>query len=210
MTITIAIIVAVMVIATIFVLALVTALVKTITVPTEQIRTALVGFSQGNLRIPVNYTSANELGEMCDAMRKSQTILGGVIEDECYILGEMSKGNFDVKTRNEASYVGALGAILTSIREINYNLSDTLTQIAQSAEQVSAGAEQVSTSAQALAQGATEQASAVEELSATINEISHNAKENAKTSEEVMSSSQTAGQQLQNTVQHMGQMVEAM
>ncbi|MCI8360334.1 MAG: methyl-accepting chemotaxis protein [Clostridiales bacterium] len=204
------IIIAVLVIAVIFVLSLITKLIKTITTPTEEIRAALVGFSQGNLRVPITFTSKNELGEMCDAMRKSQHILGGVIEDECYLLEEMAQGNFNLTSKDKNLYVGALSSILKSIRTINYNLSDTLTQISQSAEQVSAGAEQVSTSAQALAQGATEQASAVEQLSATINEISNNAQENAKSSEEVMVHSQAAGGKIETCSQYMEQMVEAM
>ncbi len=207
---TIVIIAGVLVIAAIFVLLLATKLIKSITGPTEQIRKALVGFSEGDLRVPVDYTSKNELGEMCDAMRRSQHILGGVIDDECYLLEEMARGNFDLASKDKSLYVGSLSSILKSIRTINYNLSDTLSQISQSAEQVSAGAEQVSTSAQALAQGATEQASAVEELSATINEISTNATENAKNSEQVMAHTQSAGKQAEDSAKYMTQMVEAM
>ena len=204
------IIVVVLVIAVVFVLVLVTKLIKTIVVPTEEIRAGLVGFSEGNLRVPISFESKNELGEMCDAMRKSQKILGGVIEDECYLLEEMARGNFNLTSKDRSLYVGALSSILKSIRTINYNLSDTLSQISQSAEQVSAGAEQVSTSAQALAQGATEQASAVEQLSATINEISSSAQENAKNSEQVMAHSQSTGQRMGDCAKYMEQMVESM
>ena len=47
-------------------------------VPTEKVRAALVGFSEGKLDIPVDYESTSELGEMCDALRSSQhTLVGG-------------------------------------------------------------------------------------------------------------------------------------
>ncbi len=184
--------------------------IRSIVEPVEQVRQALVGFSQGNLEIPVQFESNSELGEMCDALRTSQEILGSCIGDICHLLEEMAKGNFDIRTTCEDEYVGALSSVLSSIRDINHNLSDTLNQIAQSADQVASGADQVSTGAQSLAQGATEQASAVEELSATITEISANAQKNAQNSELAKEHSQAAGKQVQVSVAQMEAMVDAM
>ena len=208
--ISIGVILAVMVVATFLVLGTAFKLVKGIMEPTEEVRKALMGFSEGNLDIPVDYESKNELGDMCNALRSSQDTLSTVIEDICYLLGEMAVGNFDVRSRATDKYVGALGAVLESIRKINSNLSDTLAQIDMSAEQVSSGSEQVSTGAQALAQGATEQASAVEELSATITEISNNAKKNAESSELAMRHSLEAGGLVDESSKYMEEMVEAM
>ena len=204
------VILAVMAVATILVLGTAFKLVKGIMEPTEEVRKALMGFSKGELDIPVNYESKNELGDMCNALRSSQDTLSAVIEDICYLLGEMANGNFDVRSRATDKYVGALGAVLESIRKINSNLSDTLAQIDMSAEQVSSGSEQVSTGAQALAQGATEQASAVEELSGTITEISDNAKKNAENGEMAMRQSQEAGSLVSESSKYMEEMVEAM
>ena len=206
----IGIILAAMVIATIVVMRMALIIIKSIVQPVEQVHVALNGFSEGKLDIPVDYHSTSELGEMCDALRTSQHVLIEVIGDECRLLEEMGGGNFDVRTKDEKMYVGALSSILTSVRAINRSLSDALTQINQSAEQVSAGAEQVSTGAQSLAQGATEQASAVEELSATIAEISNNSRKNAENSEEAMRHSQDAGQCLNESSEYMQQMVTAM
>ena len=208
--ISIGVILAVMVVATILVLGTAFKLVKGIMEPTEEVRKALMGFSEGNLDIPVDYESKNELGDMCNALRSSQDTLSTVIEDICYLLGEMAVGNFDVRSRATDKYVGALGAVLESIRKINSNLSDTLAQIDMSAEQVSSGSEQVSTGAQALAQGATEQASAVEELSATITEISNNAKKNSESTELAMRHSLEAGGLVNESSKYMEEMVEAM
>lgn len=204
------VILAVMAVAIILVLGTAFKLVKGIMEPTEEVRKALMGFSKGELDIPVNYESKNELGDMCNALRSSQDTLSAVIEDICYLLGEMANGNFDVRSRATDKYVGALGAVLESIRKINSNLSDTLAQIDMSAEQVSSGSEQVSTGAQALAQGATEQASAVQELSATITEISDNAKKNAENGEMAMRQSQEAGSLVSESSKYMEEMVEAM
>ena len=208
--ISIGVIIAVMVVATVLVLGTAFKLVKGIMEPTEEVRKALMGFSEGKLDIPVNYESKNELGDMCNALRSSQDTLSAVIEDICYLLGEMANGNFDVRSRATDKYVGALSAVLESIRKINHNLSDTLAQIDLSAEQVSSGSEQVSTGAQALAQGATEQASAVEELSATITEISNGAKKNAENGETAMRQSQESGNLVLESAKYMEEMVEAM
>ena len=208
--ISICVILAVMVVATVLVLGTAFKLVKGIMEPTEEVRKALMGFSEGELDIPVDYESKNELGDMCNALRSSQDTLSAVIEDICYLLGEMANGNFDVRSRATDKYVGALSAVLESIRKINHNLSDTLAQIDLSAEQVSSGSEQVSTGAQALAQGATEQASAVEELSATITEISNGAKKNAENGETAMRQSQESGNLVLESAKYMEEMVEAM
>lgn len=208
--ISIGVIIAVMVVATVLVLVTAFKLVKGIMEPTEEVRKALMGFSEGKLDIPVNYESKNELGDMCNALRSSQDTLSAVIEDICYLLGEMANGNFDVRSRATDKYVGALSAVLESIRKINHNLSDTLAQIDLSAEQVSSGSDQVSTGAQSLAQGATEQASAVEELSATISEIANGAKKNAENGETAMRQSQEAGNLVLESAKYMEEMVEAM
>ena len=199
-----------MVIATIVVLRIALIIIKSIVVPAEQVHVALTGFSEGKLDIPVDYHSTSELGDMCDALRTSQHVLSECIGDTCHLLEEMGNGNFDVRTKDEKVYVGALSSILTSVRAINGSLTDALSQINQSAEQVSAGAEQVSTGAQSLAQGATEQASAVEELSATIAEIANNSRQNAQSSEQAMSHATDASGCLNESSDYMQQMVEAM
>lgn len=204
------VIIVVMVIATIVVVTFVLKLIRSIVEPTEQVRKALMGFSEGNFDIPVEFESKNELGDMCTALRTSQSVLQTVVSDECRLLEEMAHGNFDIHSSDTSVYVGALKSVLQSIRTINSNLSDTLAQIDLSAEQVSAGSEQVSTGAQALAQGATEQASAVEELSATIGEISSSSQKNAESSRNAMEYSKTAGGQVEESAKYMEEMVQAM
>ena len=208
--ITMIVIIVVMVIATVAVLAIATKLIRSIVEPTAQVHKALMGFSEGKLDIPVEFESKNELGDMCQALRTSQQVLGGVISDECRLLEEMAHGNFDVHTKDESMYVGALYSVFQSIKTINHNLSDALAQIDLSAEKVAAGSDQVSTGAQALAQGSTEQASAVEELSATISEISTDSENNAKNSEKAMEHAKSAGGQVEESAKYMEEMVEAM
>ena len=205
----IAIIVA-MVIATLVVIRFALVIIKSIVIPVEKVRVALVGFSEGKLDIPVDYESKSELGEMCDALRSSQHTLDGVIKDTCHLLEEMGEGNFNCRTEAEQYYVGELSDMLKSIQIINRSLSDTLAQISLSGEQVSSGSDQVSTGAQALAQGATEQASAVQELSATIAEISSRSQSNAKRSEQAIDHSKNADLRVRESADYMEEMVKAM
>ena len=203
-------IVVAMVIATVVVLRLALIIIKSIVVPTEKVRAALVGFSEGKLDIPVDYESKSELGEMCDALRTSQKVLDSVIKDACRLLEEMGEGNFNCRTDAEQYYVGELSDMLKSIRVINRSLSDTLAQISLSGEQVSSGSDQVSTGAQALAQGATEQAGAVQELSATIAEIPSRSQSNAKRSEDAIDHSKNADLRVRESADYMEEMVKAM
>ena len=185
-------------------------IIKTIIIPVAQVQNALVGFSQGNLDIPVDYQSKNELGVMCDALRSSQATLSGVIQDEAYLLKEMAEGNFDVQIQNTSMYVGALETIIKSIRGINHQLSDALLQIAQGTDQVSAGADQVSTGAQSLAQGATEQASTLQELAATITEISEASQRTDLAAHDAKNSVQAAGAQVEKMNQQVDVLNQAM
>ncbi len=204
------IVVGALVAALIIMMIFITQIIKGIVTPTAQVEKALVGFSEGNLKIPVDYQSQNELGQMCNALRKSQMILGGVIEDECDLLSKMAGGNFNVKSRDTEMYVGDLGAILHALRSIKQKLSSTMIQIRQAAEEVSSGADQVSSGAQALSQGATEQASSVEELAATINDISEQIKANADNAQQASQMANDVGQKIDQSNTQMQEMTAAM
>lgn len=206
MIIIIAVSVAAVVVSIIFALVL----IKSITAPTEEVRKALVGFSEGKLDIPVSFESKNELGEMCQALRNSQNILGDVIGDIDYLLDEMARGNFDIQSKARDKYVGDLGTVLKSIQGINRQLSDTLTQITQSSDQVASGANQVSDGAQSLAQGATEQASSVEELSASLAVTADQVTANAERAKKASELATDSGEVAQATLGDMEQMLTAM
>ena len=207
-TIGIVVIIAVMVVATLVVLLMATKIIRSIAEPSNQVRAALVGFSQGNLGVPVEFSGKNELGEMCDALRTSQKVLHSVIQDISETTGQMAKGNFDVELT--ATFPGDLAPIQQSVNQFVIRMSDTITNISQSASQVSAGSEQVSNSSQSLAQGATEQASAVEELAATINDISTSSKQTAASAEEAQTSVAQAAAQVNASNDYVKQLNVAM
>ncbi len=185
-------------------------LMSTIVPPLTQIKEASQALAKGDFDAHLTYESRDEFGETCTALRDSQATLKAIIEDECMLLGEIAKGNFDIHSNMPEAYVGGLEPLLSSLRQIVLDLSDMLSQINNGAEQVAAGADQVSTGAQALAQGATQQASAVEELSATINEISASAQNNAKSAERAMELSKKSGEHVQESADDIEEMVQAM
>ena len=207
-TIGIVVIIAVMVVATLIVVLMAAKIIRSIAEPSNQVRAALVGFSQGNLGVPVEFSGKNELGEMCDALRTSQKVLHSVIQDISETTGQMAKGNFDVELT--ATFPGDLAPIQQSVNQFVIRMSDTITNISQSASQVSAGSEQVSNSSQSLAQGATEQASAVEELAATINDISTSSKQTAASAEEAQTSVAQAAAQVNASNDYVKQLNVAM
>ena len=183
-------------------------LIRAIVPPLEETRRAMVAMSKGDLRQPVTFVSGNEVGSMCDALRTSQKVLASTVEEISSITTQMADGNFTVEAT--ADYPGDLEAIKTSINELILHMSDTLSNISNSADQVAGGSDQVSNSAQALAQGATEQASSVEELSATITDISENAKRTAASAEQAGESVHEAGNQIATSVEYVKQLNVAM
>ena len=147
-------------------------LIKGLTRPIYELEETAKAISNGNIQNNISYESRDELGVLADSFRKTCEVLSAVIQDLSYLMNEMAKGNFDIRTNAENFYVGDFQPILSSIREMNRNLSSTLYRINEASDQVASGSDQVSSGAQGLSQGATEQASAVEQLAASINDIS--------------------------------------
>lgn len=144
---------------------------KMIVNPLKEVEEAMERIAQGKMQQEFTYESDDEVGLLIENVKKSCEILEESIGDLTRLLTEMADGNFDIRAK-DGVYKGDLQPILLAIRQMNRNLSSTLSQINIASDEVANGADQVSSGAQALSQGATEQASAVEELAATINDIS--------------------------------------
>ena len=177
--------------------------------PLRAVETAMVGVSEGNMSQTIEYHSKDEIGVLIESVEQTCSGLEEVVKDLTRLMDEMAKGNFDLKAEAEI-YKGDFYPILSSIREMNYNLSNTLTQINEASDQVASGADQVSSGAQALSQGATEQASSVEELAATINEISVQVKETASNAKEASEKVLQAQSELLVSNDQMKDMIRAM
>ncbi len=188
----------------------ISAIIKKALKPVQAVVTAAEKISSGDLDIHLESKADDEIGRLSTAFNGTAQGIKTIISDITYQLGEMANGNFDISSRSESAYVGDFNQILISIRNINANLSDTLSHINQSSFQVNTGAEQVSTAAQALSQGAVEQASSIEELSATISEIADHVKLNAMHAQDASTQSNEAGAGITESNVQMKEMILAM
>ena len=165
----------------------------------------------GDLKSPVPENNGKD--ETAELTRSTAELVAGlntIINDIGYLLTEMSRQNFDIRSSHREAYVGGFQGILESMRTLKIKLSDTMRQIDASAGQVSAASGQVSTGAQALSQGSVTQASSIEELAATIAEISDSAKKTAVAAEEAGRFVGQAGAQLGVSVEHVKELNTAM
>lgn len=167
--------------------------------------------SEGDLSSPVpEIKTKDETGRLAQQTVIIVKNLQDLIGDIGYLLGEMARGNFTVRSRDYNYYIGDYEQLLLHMRNINKELSNTMAQINTASAQVSAGAEQVSSGAQSLAQGATEQASAVEELSATINDISTDSQRTAQLALQAKTAADNAGEELQTSSEYIATLGNAM
>lgn len=182
---------------------------KMIVRPVRQVEEVMSGIANGQMSHQLDYDAEDEIGVLVKNVRLTCTKLGDIVKNLTYLMNEMAKGNFNLKS-DESLYPGDFGPILQSIRHMNHNLSDTLSQINEASNQVASGADQVSSGAQALSQGATEQASSVEELAATVNEISREIKNTAGNSKEASEKVSQAQAELTVSNEHMQELIVAM
>ena len=200
-------IVVVVLIGVFIAIRLATSIGKPIQLCAERIRK----LSEGDLSSPVpEIHSKDETGRLAEQTASIVKNLQDLIGDIGYLLGEMARGNFSVRSRDYNYYIGDYEQLLQHVRGINKELSNTLAQINTASVQVSAGAEQVSSGAQSLAQGATEQASAVQELSATINDISSDSQRTAQLALQAKTAADNTGTELQASSEYIATLGTAM
>ncbi len=96
------------------------------------------------------------------------------------------------------------------VRQINKNLQQAVTDLAESAGQVASAAGQISSSSQSMAQGASEQAASLEETSASSEEINSMARKNAENSQAANGLVTQSQQKFHETNQSLESMVVAM
>ena len=125
-------------------------------------------------------------------------------------LGEMAQGDFSVETDKPELYVKDYFPLLTSMRNIDSNLSNTLNQITEASEQVAIGSGQVSDGSQALSQGATEQAAGIEALSGTISDILTMITSNAASAQDARDISEGALKDVERGSGQMNELIVAM
>lgn len=185
-------------------------LLSSVIKPLKEIEDAANQMAKGSLKVKINYTGKNEIGTVAESMRIIIDGVSSIIDDMDYLLSEMADGNFDVKSKVSEKYIGDYTPILTSLRNINTKLSDTLYQINNAADQVTSSTQQVSEGSQELSQGATQQASAVEELAATLNDVSERVSMTAESTAHAKEFTDTSGKEVDICNEQMNRLVIAM
>lgn len=198
------------VIAVLIGIAMAAYITKMIVSGVGQAERAAVNMSKGNFDNEITYDYEDEVGVLCKSIKNFSDGSKLIIDDISYVTGELSDGNFTVKSRCENAYVGAFSAILSSFNSLIDKLNEIIGRINESADQVSSGSDQVSGGAQALSQGATEQASSVEELAATIHIISEQINENAANANEANDRTNVAVSEMGSANDKMKELVGAM
>ncbi len=162
----------------------------------------------GQLALNIDYHSDDEVGELVNTLETSMGRIGGYVSDINKIMGELSDGNFNVRT--SADYVGDFTSIQRSIENFTNTMSGALERISGAERRISENAEQLSNSSHAVAQGATEQASATEELYAELDELYKSARENVEKATNAREHARLTGVQVAESSEQMKQMMDAM
>ncbi|MCX7714420.1 MAG: methyl-accepting chemotaxis protein, partial [Clostridia bacterium] len=171
----------------------------------------IVGFvaelGKGNLNVDISVDSDDELGEMTTQLRQTTKIIKSYIQEISDVVGEMSKGNFEISLKQE--YIGDFLSIEQSLNTVIDMLNDMFLKIGTSANQISSGANEVSNGAVNLSQGATEQASAIQELSASISDVAHKIRTIAESAESANGKASLIGERLQKSKNKMKGLINA-
>lgn len=200
--------VALLVVFLILVLAFAARLIRSILIPLRETKDVLNDMRDGDMSHQITYEANDEFGDMADALRATQQMLGSAFDEITRITTAMVDGDFSVNC--EVELPGSFHTITESLAQLTSQMRKMIANVKASVDQVASGADQVSTGAQSLAQGATEQASAVEELSATINDIATAARKNAEAAKSAKENADMAGSQNEESQGQMTQMIEAM
>lgn len=166
------IIVVVIAVAILIVLAMSTMITDVIVEPLHRVSAAMDKlYKEGDLNFELSYDAKDEFGKLVGEINDFAGALVTIIRDEGYLMGEMSKGNFNIVSTCTEKYVGDFEMILTSMRGIKMKLGTALSGIAESAQQVSLASNQMAQESQSLADGAAEQSAAIEEIVTTMENL---------------------------------------
>ena len=199
-----------MLIALAIVLVVTIVMLRSMLRPLDPVVEAADEIVKGNFDITLHNENEDEIGILSRSFMSMTESLRMIIGDIAYVTGEMTQGNFRVKTKVETMYVGSYHNILMALRELNQKLSETLNNIKEGAQQVSVGSEQLAESALSVSEGATEQAGAVEELQATITDITNQVEANAQASTEAAETADEVAAKAEVSRREISGMTEAM
>ena len=204
-------IVIVIVLASMIALRISNGISKSIAEPLTALGVRFKDFAAGDVSSEFpEVTTKDEISEMMNEAAGMAEKLGLIVHDIAYLCGEMSNGNFRLRTTCEDAYVGEFNQILMAIRNMNRNMSTALREVGEAAEQVSAGSDNLAQASQDLAEGATDQAASVQQMLATMQTISAGINESAEQMNQAYTEAENCVQKAQLSREEMTNMVTSM
>ena len=176
--------------------------------PVQEIKLAAEELAEGNFELELSYESADEFGEVVQALRNTVTNQKAYLEDLLYGITSIARKNLNVSSRTEIK--GDFIPLRDGLVETLINLDQTINELQNTALQVSQGSEQLAQTSQALAEGATEQAGAVEELLATITDVTTQVEDNARSASDASNRAEVVDHSAQESSTKMSDMMQAM
>lgn len=184
---------------------------KGIAKPLDDLGQRLKALGGGDFSSPFPEVDADdEVADMVQDARDMSNKLNAIIDDLGVLLGEMSTGNYAVRTAIPEQYTGEFAKMLQAMRDLRNQMTATLRSIGEASNQVSAGSGNLAESAQGLAEGAVEQAGAVQELQATIISITEAMQRSAEDAGDSYTQTQKCAEEADNSREGMNTVVEAM
>lgn len=184
---------------------------KRISVPLIQLGDRLKTFAAGDLVSPF---PAVETGDEVEIMeqdaREMADNLDAIISDIGEVLGEMSSGNYTVRSKISEKYNGDFKKLYESMRALRDQMTETLLSIGEASKQVSAGSDELANASQGLAEGATDQANSVMKLHSTISDITEAMERSAQSADDSYIKAQEYADAADKSRQEMDTMMAAM
>lgn len=195
----------------IFAISLGKGIANSIAVPLDQLKARLDIFAKGDLSSPFpTVETKDELADMVTVTTDMAASLQFIIHDVAQVLDQMANANFAVVSKDRSKYVGEFEAILTAMKLLKRQMTETLHAVSEASNQVAAGASNLADASQNLAEGATDQAGAVEEMQATITTISDDIRATANNAGESYNQARTYADEAERSHREMKAMMDAM
>lgn len=179
--------------------------------PLNTVVVAAKEIAHGNFNLQLDTEKEDEIGVISSSFMNIAVSIERMINDIDYMLKEMGKGNFAVRSQiGETAYVGAYQKLLQSVRDLREMLGETLSHISDAAAQIDSGSSQVAAGAQDLADGSMEQSSSVQELLASIDGIKHFVDEAGKSAMNAQNEAHRTEEATEECNRSMADLIQAM
>lgn len=169
----------------------------------------MIVLAKGDLHSEIDLVEDDsEVGQMVASINFMKHNLASIIDEISYVLGEMSKGNYNLIVKQE--YVGEYIKIKESLNLIIEEMRSTVSTIKIATEEVNTGATQLTEAAEDLASACTTQAGQVSDLVLLLTSLEESIDYNEKEAEEAAKMSNLASSTLEVGGKKMHELTMAM